>query len=43
MPNWSVKVEYLHFGVGSTTYFSTFNTGNVNVETFKIGVNYLFR
>jgi outer membrane immunogenic protein len=43
MPNWSVKVEYMHFGVGNTTYFGAFNTGNVNVETFKIGVNYLFR
>jgi outer membrane immunogenic protein len=43
LPNWSVKVEYLHFGVGNTTYFGTFNTGNVGVETFKIGVNYLFR
>src|ERR1700722_6405662 len=43
MPNWSVKVEYLHFGVGNATYFGTFNTGNVGVETFRIGVNYLFR
>jgi outer membrane immunogenic protein len=43
LPNWSVKVEYLHFDVGSTAYFGAFNTGNVNVETFKIGVNYLFR
>jgi outer membrane immunogenic protein len=43
LPNWSVKVEYLHFDVGSTTYFGAFNTGNVNLETFKIGVNYLFR
>jgi outer membrane immunogenic protein len=43
LPNWSVKVEYMHFGVGSTTYFGAFNTGNINVETFKIGVNYLFR
>jgi outer membrane immunogenic protein len=43
LPNWSVKVEYMHFGVGNSTYFGAFNTGNVNVETFKIGVNYLFR
>jgi outer membrane immunogenic protein len=43
LPNWSVKVEYLHFGVGNATYFGTFNTGNVGVETVKIGVNYLFR
>jgi outer membrane immunogenic protein len=44
LPNWSVKVEYMHFDVGNSTYFGGgFNTGNVNVETFKIGVNYLFR
>jgi outer membrane immunogenic protein len=43
LPSWSFKVEYLHFGIGNTTYFGAFNTGNVNVETFKIGVNYLFR
>jgi outer membrane immunogenic protein len=43
LPNWSVKVEYLHFGVGNATYFGMFNTGNVGVETIKLGVNYLFR
>jgi outer membrane immunogenic protein len=43
LPNWTVKVEYLHFGVGNATYFGAFNTGNVGVETVKIGVNYLFR
>jgi outer membrane immunogenic protein len=43
LPNWSVKVEYMHFGVGNSTYFGEFNTGNVSLETFKIGVNYLFR
>jgi outer membrane immunogenic protein len=43
LPSWSVKAEYLHYGVSNTTYFGTFNTGNVGVETFKIGVNYLFR
>jgi outer membrane immunogenic protein len=43
LPNWSVKVEYMHFSIGNTTYFGAFNTGNVNLETFKIGINYLFR
>jgi outer membrane immunogenic protein len=43
LPNWSMKAEYLHYGVGNATYFGTFNTGNVGVETFKIGLNYLFR
>jgi outer membrane immunogenic protein len=43
LPSWSVKAEYLHYGVSNATYFGTFNTGNVGIETFKIGVNYLFR
>ena len=43
LPSWSVKAEYLHYGVSNATYFGSFNTGNVGVETFKIGVNYLFR
>jgi outer membrane immunogenic protein len=43
LPSWSIKAEYLHYGVSNATYFGTFNTGNVAVETFKIGVNYLFR
>jgi outer membrane immunogenic protein len=43
LPSWSVKAEYLHYGVSNATYFGTFNTGNVGVETFRIGVNYLFR
>jgi outer membrane immunogenic protein len=42
VPNWSVKLEYLHYGLGSATDFGTLNTGNLNIETFKIGVNYLF-
>jgi outer membrane immunogenic protein len=42
VPNWSVKVEYLHYGLGSGTYFGTLSTGNLDVETVKFGVNYLF-
>jgi outer membrane immunogenic protein len=42
VPNWSVKLEFLHYGLGSATYFGTLNTGNLNIETFKVGVNYLF-
>lgn len=41
LPSWSVKVEYLHYGLGNTTYFGV-NSGNTEVETFKVGVNYLF-
>jgi outer membrane immunogenic protein len=43
LPNWSVKVEYLHYGVGNATYFGVLNTGNIGIETFKVGVNYQFR
>ena len=42
VPNWSVKLEYLHYGLGSATYFGALNTGAINVETVKVGVNYLF-
>ena len=43
LPSWSVKLEYLHYGVGNATYFGVLNSGNVGVETVKIGVNYMFR
>jgi outer membrane immunogenic protein len=43
LPSWSIKVEYLHYGLGSATYFGTLNTGKIDLETFKVGVNYLFR
>jgi outer membrane immunogenic protein len=43
LPTWSVKLEYLHYGLGSANYFGVLNTGNVDVETVKIGVNYMFR
>jgi len=42
VPNWSVKLEYLHYGLGSATYFGALSTGNLNIETVKVGVNYLF-
>jgi outer membrane immunogenic protein len=43
LPTWSVKLEYLHYGLASPNFFGVLNTGNIDVETFKIGVNYLFR
>jgi outer membrane immunogenic protein len=42
MPTWSIKLEYLHYGLGNTTYAGVLNTGNIDMETVKIGVNYLF-
>ena len=42
-PAWSVKLEYLHYGLGGATYFGVLNTGNIDVDTVKIGVNYMFR
>jgi outer membrane immunogenic protein len=42
MPSWSIKLEYLHYGLGSATYFGVLNTGNIDVETVKVGINYLF-
>jgi outer membrane immunogenic protein len=42
-PNWSTKVEYLHFGLGTANSFGTVPTGKVDVDTLKIGINYLFR
>jgi len=43
MPNWSAKFEYLHYGLGSATYFSGGNFGNLDVDTVKVGVNYRFQ
>ena len=42
MPTWSIKLEYLHYGLSSATYFGVLNTGNIDIETVKVGVNYLF-
>jgi outer membrane immunogenic protein len=41
-PSWSVRVQYLHYGLGSETYFGALRTGNIDIETFAVGVNYLF-
>lgn len=44
-PNWTGKVEYLHYGLDSATY--TFpgllvDSGKLDVDTIKVGINYLF-
>jgi outer membrane immunogenic protein len=41
MPSWSIKVQYLHYGLGSAT-FGVLKTGNIDIETFVVGINYLF-
>jgi outer membrane immunogenic protein len=42
MPNWSAKVEYLHYGFGSETFFGALSSGNLDVNTIKAGINYRF-
>ncbi len=42
LPNWSAKVEYLRYGLSSTTYFGVVSSGKVDVDTIKVGINYLF-
>ena len=42
-PNWSTKLEYLHYGLGSTNFFGTLPPGKTDIDTVKIGINYLFR
>jgi outer membrane immunogenic protein len=42
-PNWSTKFEYLHYGLGAPNSFGTVPTGKVDIDTLKIGINYLFR
>jgi outer membrane immunogenic protein len=48
MPNWTAKVEYLHFGFGSQTFIVSNGVANfpfaekLNVDTVKAGVNYKF-
>jgi outer membrane immunogenic protein len=42
-PNWSTKFEYLHYGLGSANFFGTVPSGKVDIDTVKIGINYLFR
>ncbi len=43
-PNWSTKVEYQHFGIGTApNSFGTVPAGKADIDTLKIGINYLFR
>ena len=51
-PNWSVKIEYDYLGLSSQTFTApagvflagdTFTTSNPNVQTVKVGANYLFK
>jgi outer membrane immunogenic protein len=41
MPNWSAKVEFLHYGFGSETLIGL-PTGDLDVNTIKGGINYRF-
>jgi outer membrane immunogenic protein len=40
---WSFKFEYLHYGLGTPNSFGTVPSGKVDIDTLKIGINYLFR
>jgi outer membrane immunogenic protein len=51
-PNWSVKIEYDYLGLNSQTFAApaggflagdAFTTSNPNVQTVKVGANYLFK
>lgn len=43
-PNWSTKFEYLHYGLGTpNTFGNPVPAGKVDIDTLKIGINYLFR
>jgi len=42
-PNWSTKFEYLHYGLGTANSFGTVPSGKVDIDTLKVGINYLFR
>jgi len=41
--NWSGKIEYLHYGLGSAEFFDTLPSGHINIDSVKLGINYLFR
>jgi outer membrane immunogenic protein len=49
-PNWTAKVEYMHFDFGHDLNYTVFNAGgapflfnqSLRVDTVKIGVNYRF-
>jgi outer membrane immunogenic protein len=40
--HWSVKAEYLHYGLSGGPYFGV-GSGPLNIDTFKVGLNYLFQ
>jgi outer membrane immunogenic protein len=42
-PNWSAKFEYLHYGLGTANSFGAVPSGKIDIDTLKIGINYLFR
>jgi outer membrane immunogenic protein len=43
-PNWSTKFEYQHYNLGTApNSFGTVPSGKVDIDTLKIGINYLFR
>jgi outer membrane immunogenic protein len=42
-PSWSAKVEYLHYGLGSANFFGALPSGNIDINTVKLGINYRFR
>jgi outer membrane immunogenic protein len=42
-PNWSAKFEYLHYGLGTANSFGTVPSGKIDIDTLKVGINYLFR
>jgi outer membrane immunogenic protein len=43
LPNVSAKIEYIHYGFDSATYSGLVNSGKIDVDTVKVGLNYLFR
>ena len=45
-PNWSAKGEYMYTSLGSESYNIggvPLDSGNIDLHTFKVGVNYHFR
>ena len=41
-PNWTGKVEYLHYGFGGSETLFGVSVGKLDVETIKAGINYKF-
>ncbi len=48
LPEWSAKIEYIHYGLDPATYALTgaanvsLQTGKLQADTVKLGINYLF-